>query len=363
MIDGRIASFIGLALVVGCNGSNGGSADDAPADDAPSADASDQRPMDPADPVEVVPAHGGIYKIGMLSSDEDINFGQYGTWFTNPTSEHEVLGANIVRYSRYRDRIVMQDLSAPRIWIYDTTTTMPSAPIDLPSDAAGVATIRGGFVYVGGLARVYSYEIATSQWRMRPLSGTGTCHHVAAGATRLFVMCSGPTVPNDRQVFSTWANKTMSDVVPLGSISRSQPDLSWISASPAADVAYFESSDPSEGCIGTMTATTLEPCSIPLRNLPQLGDVFVVEARPSEDGGVLFVSLLHAMGTRQVHAIDLATKTARYVTSDVRAFATCPDGAAFIMRSGPERYAGGVTTDLRLANGGQRYIECALQPM
>jgi hypothetical protein len=190
---------------------------------------------------------------------------------------------------------------------------------------------------------------------------------VAAAASRLFAVCSGSLEPNERYLFSMWANKTMSDVVALGAISRSAPEFSSISASPAADIAYFKSSDPMEGCIGSVTTTSIDPCAIAVRELPDLGTATVLDLHPTEDGALLFVSVIGNIGgTVKLYAIDLASESSRYVTSDVKAFAPCPDNAVIIQRvstiMAPERYAGGVHTDLRLVNGGLRYLACALQP-
>lgn len=340
---------------------DGGTGDDAALDDSGGGGA-DGRMQDPSDPVEVVPAHTGAYTFGKLTTD-DFASAASGTWFNDDVTEHKVT-ATRVRYARYRDAMVLQSKIAAQILIYDQATTTVSAPITLPSDAVGRATIRGGLVYIGGLGKLYSYEIATQMWRSQPLPGAGTCHHVAAGNTRLFTVCAHPTQANTDMVFSTWANKTMSDVLPLGSVMPGEGvDMSWITAAPGGDVAYFASNKPDQGCVGKATLAGIDSCVFSLRTLLS-ATVYVNRAEASEDGATLWVSAYGASGPdNHLYEVTLATMMARSIRT-VDSYATCPDNSV-VFQDGTlsQRRAGGVTTDVRLGFGTGPDIGCPLKKL
>lgn len=352
----------------GCGGDGGGGVGpdaSSSTDDAPSVDAmSEERPPDPADPVEDVPPFQGAYSFGKLTTQDNIQFGDSGTWFTDSTSEHRVTTTR-VRYARYRDGVVLQDKDAGRVFVYDQATTMVGPEITLPADAVGFATIRGGLIYIGGLGKVYSYEIATQMWRMRELPGAGTCVRAAAGTSRLFVLCASASAANTDVLYSTWANKTMSDVVPLGSVSPGVgAEFAWLTTAPGQDVAYFESRSPGEGCIGKATTTTLEPCAIPVRTLGSgLAMAYLKRGELSEDGRTLYVTMFFDSSESPLYAIQVATMQYKYIRP-VESFATCPDNSV-VYQDGTisERYAGGVTSEVRLGAGGEYDMGCPLRPL
>jgi hypothetical protein len=356
-----------IALIVSssaCGDTAPAHADGSVADDAARGDGgADGRMPDPADPVEDVPAYAGAYSFGKLTTDDLTTSASSGTWFNDDVTQHKVTDTR-VHYARYRDGVVLQSKIAAQILIYDQATTTVGAPITLPSDAVGRATIRGGLVYIGGLGKVYSYEVATQMWRTRDLPGAGTCHHVAAGRTRLFVVCANPTQANTDELYSTWANTTMSDVVPAGSVSPGEgADSSWITAAPGGDVAYFASRTPDQGCVGKVTVSALEPCAFSLRALLST-TVYVNGAQASEDGATLYVTAYGSTGPdNHLYEVTLATPQARSIRT-IDSFATCPDNSV-VFQDGTlsQRRAGGVTTDVRLGFGGQADMGCPLKKL
>jgi hypothetical protein len=366
--------WIAACALAACGGSGGGDNGDVDAaigtgDGDTTADAADIRPMDPTDPVEEVPAFTGVYSFGKLTTEDNSSLGGTGTWFTEATTEHRVFTTR-VHYARYRDDMLLQDKNGgSQVWVYDQATTTVGAPIALPSDAVGRATIRGGMIYVGGLAKVYSYEIATGTWRMRALTGTGTCQRVAAGKTRLWALCTKPSDSNTHELFSMWANKSLSDVVPLGSSSPVPTEpFTWITAAPDEDVAYFGSKNPAAGCIGKATATALEPCAIAMQTLSNFtSTVYVKRGEITDNGANLYVSVFLSSNTSEteLYEINMSTKHLEHLRSiDDNAFAVCPDHSVVYQDfTISERYAGGVATDVRLGAGGDYDMGCPLKPL
>jgi hypothetical protein len=357
-----------LAVLAACGGGGSptNSDPDASGGDGPdetTPDANEMRPPDPNDPVADVPAHQGAYTFGKLTVQDKTQFADYGTWFTNDTTEHRVTTVR-AHITRYRDQLLLQDKNAAQVFVYDQATTTLGPAIALPSDAVGAATIRGGLVYIGGLSKVYSDEIAAQMWRERPLPGAGTCHHVVAGKTRLFVMCADPSATDTQRMYSTWANKTMSDVVPLGAVPQARLSSMWITAAPGGDVAYFPSGIPSE-CIGTATTTTLDACKIPINTVGTLTTARLSDARAGEDGAALFVKLYSAETTDEYDLFEIKLPSLQLThIHSVEAFATCPDNSVVyqdFVASG--RYAGGVKTAVRLGAGGEYDMGCPLVPL
>ncbi|NVB84025.1 MAG: hypothetical protein HOV81_36960 [Kofleriaceae bacterium] len=352
-----------LVMVVGCGNESGSSTDGGPTGDGGSGSAgADAHVQDPADPVEDVPAFTGIYTFGKLTTDESLN-ASAGTWFTESTTEHKV--SNIrTTYARYRDGMVLQSKLGAEMFIYDQATTTISAAIALPSDAVGHATIRGGLVYIGGSGKLYSYEIATGMWRSRTLPNAGACHHVVAGATRLFAICKNPTTTTNDDVFSTWANRTMSDVATVGTLSPGEgAEFSWITAAPGDDVAYLGSESPDRGCVARATWNTLEPCVFSLRTLTTISDAILWDGQASEDGSLLYVTFhSQANAGKHLYEVSLAQPMARYIRSSIESYATCPDNSV-VFQDGTisQRRSGGVTTDVRLGSGGELDMGCPLK--
>lgn len=363
-----------LVMAVAACGSDGGSSDDVDAgmgSQDGDIDAMMGRPMDPNDPVVDVPAFTGAYAFGKLTTEDNFMFGDSGTHFTEATTEHKVFDTR-VHYARYRNNMLLQDKNGlSQVWIYDQATTQVGNAIALPSDAVGRAIQRGGMIYVGGLAKVYSYEVATGMWRMQPLTGTGTCTRVAAGKTRLWALCSNPNDSNTHELFSMWANKAMSDVVPLGASSPASTIFTWMTAAPDEDIVYYGSKAPEEACIGRATATELDTCAIPVRQIGNaqntLTGAFVKRAEVTDNGASLFVSMFFSGNTGETVLFEItpSTKTVKRIrTIDTNAFAVCPDhSVTFQAGTFSQRYAGGVTTDVRLGAGGDNDMGCPLQPL
>jgi hypothetical protein len=356
-----------VLILAACGGggttNSGGDATDGDDGAMTPADADETRPPDPNDPVQDVPAHQGAYGFGKLTVQDKTQFADFGTWFTNTTTEHRVTTVR-AHITRYRDQLLFQDKNAAQVFLYDQTATTIGAAIALPSDAVGRATIRGGLVYIGGLGKVYSYELATQMWRSQPLAGAGTCHHVVAGKTRLFVMCADPSSSQKQQLFSTWANKTMSDALPLGTVSlASFESLQWITAAPGEDVAYFPSNIPSD-CIGRATTTTLTPCALALNTLGTFMTARVADGRASEDGKSLFAAIYSGTSSdNDLFEIKLSSLQVQHIYA-VDSFATCPDNSVVYQKfTASGRYAGGVTTAVRLGTGGEQDMGCPLAPL
>mgnify|MGYP003631399479 FL=1 len=355
----RTKSWVVLALslvAAACGSSSGASADGSVVEDAgqsPDAEVqADARMQDPSDPVELVPAHIGGYTFGKLTTEDFTAGNSGGTWFNDNATEHRVTTTR-VHYARYRDNMVLQSKTDSAILIYDQATTTVGAPVALPSDAVGRATIRGG------LAKLYSYEIETEMWRSQDLEGAGTCHHVAAGKTRLFAVCASPTEAKVDMVFSTWANKTMSDVVPSGIVSPGRgAEASWITIAPDDDVAYFGSITPELGCVGSATLGSVDSCAFSLSE-----NYSNTSAQVSEDGATLYVATGTSDPEDYLREVTLATKAVQAIRP-VESYATCPDNSV-VFQDGTisQRRAGGVTTDVRLGFGGGPDIGCPLKPL
>jgi hypothetical protein len=334
-----------------------------PSTNQPGLDAGDtageQRPTDPADPVASVASHAGPYGFAKLTTDRSNGLRSSGIWFTSDRDDRRLSEEYEPSYSRYRDDVLMQSDSDARVWLYDQRNEKISAEINLPTDAVGRAAIRGGFIYAGGLSKVYSYEIATKIWRTRDLPTEGTCHHASAGQNRLFVMCQSPT--GGSRFFSMFANKTMSDVVDVGAVdTEGQADSNWLTASPANDVAYFRSTKPTRDCIGRMTSTSIEECFIAGGTSIPVNDASV-----SDDGMHLYVKLYTSDREEpdMLSEVRLSDKNVKQLTN-VESYATCPDNSV-IMQSfiTSKRYAGGVFSDVRPGSGGQRDMACPLKPL
>jgi hypothetical protein len=354
-----------VAVVVGavaCGGGNPGTSgddDDAPTDAATVG--ADAHVQDPADPVEDVPAYTGIYTFAKLTTDENLD-ASAGMWFTDSVTEHKVSDIEMT-YARYRDGMVLHSMFGAQMFIYDQAATTISAPIDLPSDAIGHPIIRGGLVFIGAAGKLYSYEIATKMWRMRTLPNAGGCHHLAAGATRLFAVCKNPSSTNDDDVFTTWANKSMSDVVKAGTLSPGKgADSAWITVAPVDDVAYFGAGyTPDPGCIARATWNTMEPCAFSLRTLTTSTTASNRDGQMNEDGTLLYATAFSG-SDKQFYEIDVEQKVARYIPSSVESYATCPDNSVTWQAGvSAKRRAGGVTTDVRLGSGGGRFLGCPLK--
>lgn len=352
-----------VALVAAaCGSSSEATTDGSVVEDAgQSADAeplADARMQDPSDPVEEVLAHIGGYTFGKLTTEDYTAGNSGGTWFNDNATEHRVTTTR-VHYARYRDNMLLQSKTDSAILIYDQATTTVGDPITLPSDAVGRATIRGGLVYIGGLAKLYSYEIATEMWRSQDLEGAGTCHHVAAGKTRLFAVCTSPTESKVDMVFSTWANKTMSDVVPSGIVSPGRgAETSWIAIAPNEDVAYFGSITPDLGCVGSATIASIDSCAFSVSE-----NFSTTSAQVSEDGATLYVTTGTSDPEDYLREVTLTTKQVQGIRR-VNSYATCPDNSV-VFQDGviSQRRAGGVTTDVRLGFGGEADIGCPLKPL
>lgn len=350
-----------VALVAAaCGSSSEATTDGSVVEDAgQSADAeplADARMQDPSDPVEEVLAHIGGYTFGKLTTEDYTAGNSGGTWFNDNATEHRVTTTR-VHYARYRDNMLLQSKTDSAILIYDQATTTVGDPITLPSDAVGRATIRGGLVYIGGLAKLYSYEIATEMWRSQDLEGAGTCHHVAAGKTRLFAVCTSPTESKVDMVFSTWANKTMSDVVPSGIVSPGRgAETSWIAIAPNEDVAYFGSITPDLGCVGSATIASIDSCATSVSE-----NFSTTSAQVSEDGATLYVTTGTSDPEDYLREVTLTTKQVQGIRR-VNSYATCPDNSV-VFQDGviSQRRAGGVTTDVRLGFGGEADIGCPLK--
>jgi hypothetical protein len=329
--------------------------------DAPVANV-DAHVQDPDDPVADVPAYTGIYTFAKLTTDESLT-ASAGTWFTDSTTEHKVSDIGTT-YARYRDGTVLQSKLAAQLFVYDQTASTIGAAIALPSDAVGRATIRGGMLYVGGTAKLYSYEIATGTWRMRALPNAGACHHVAAGATRLFAVCTNASTPANDDVFSTWANKTMSDVVPIGTlVPGGGEEFAWVTAAPGGDVAYLGARSPDLGCVARATWNALEPCALSIRSATTIADAVVWDGQASEDGALLYVTFHSQTNAgKHLYEVSLASSAATDIRSSIDSYATCPDNSV-VFQDGTisQRRAGGVTTDVRLGSGGQTDMGCPLR--
>lgn len=321
--------------------------------DAPIDAPTDAAIQDPTDPVEEVPAHTGAYTFARLGTVDE--FTQFvGSWFTSNTMQFKVTGIR-ARYARHRDAMVLQDGFNPRFVIYDQATSTVGPDVPLPADAVGTATIRGGFVYVGGSGKVYSYEIATQTWRSRTLVGAGACTRVAAGRTRLFAMCVNPTQPGTAFLYSTWANRTMSDPSLIGSLAPSPTP--WITVAPDGDVAYFSSSSPDAGCVGRATPAALQSCRFSLRTLAGQPTAVVRDAQVLEDGMILYVKTEIGVNAR-LYEVPLPMPQATDLGS-VGAYATCPDNSVIF---GTHRRAGGLTTDIP-ASIGTAAVGCPLRKL
>src|SRR6185369_631350 len=140
-----------LFLAAACGGSstmNPGADGNTPGADAPTTptDASETRPPDPNDPVVDVPPYQGAYSFAKLTTQDNTQFADSGTWFTNDTTEHRVTTVR-AHVARYRDQVLLQDKNAAQVFVYDQVATTIGAAIALPSDAVGRATIRGGLIY------------------------------------------------------------------------------------------------------------------------------------------------------------------------------------------------------------------------
>jgi hypothetical protein len=339
----------------------GGAGAPPPGDSTPNPDANDHV-QDPNDPVEDVPPYAGAYAFAKLTTDDVLQFS--GTFFTDDSSDHEVTATRVC-YARYRDGMVLHSKLAAEVYVYDQASTTIGTPIALPSDAIGQAVIRGGMLYIGGSAKLYSYELATQMWRSQPIPSTGACHHVAVGTTRLFAICANATDPHDDDLFSTWANKAMSDVVSIGTVAPGQgAEFGWLAVAPGSDTAYFNSEVPDRSCVGRMTLDAHEPCAFSLATLTTLTNPLPNSGQVSEDGATLYVTLFaqDADGKR-LYEVDLATPSARLIRK-VESYATCPDnGVIFQDGTISQRRLGGVTTDVRLGAGGQADMGCPLQKL
>ncbi len=323
--------------------------------------AGDAHAQDPNDPVEDVPAYTGVYTFAKLTTDESLTMSA-GLWFTDSVTEHKVSDIEMT-YARYRDGMVLHSMFGAQMFIYDQATTTISTAIDLPSDAIGHPIIRGGLVFIGAAGKLYSYEIATKMWRMQTLPNAGGCHHLAAGATRLFALCKNPNTTNDDDVFTTWANKSMSDVVKVGTLAPGKgPDLAWITVAPGDDVAYFGAGYmPDPGCIARATWNAMEPCAFSLRTLTTSSQAINRDGLMNEDGTLLYATAVSG-SDRSFYEIDVVQKVARSIPSNVESYATCPDNSV-TWQSGvsSKKRAGGVTTDVRLGSGGKRFMGCPLK--
>lgn len=354
------ALVVAVCMAGACSGNSGSSIDAASTSDAAGSNAADAPAQDPNDPVEDVPAFTGVYSFAKLTTDESLT-ASAGTWFTDSTTEHKVSDIETT-YARYRDAMVLQSTFAAKIYIYDQATGTVGAAIDLPSDAVGTAIIRGGLVYIGGAGKLYSYELATRMWRTRTVPGAGACHHLAAGATRLFAVCTDATTIHNAYIVSTWANKTMSDVTPVGTFAPGPgADFSWITAAPGGDTAYLASNMP--GCVARATWNALDPCVFSMRTLTTDTDAAVVDAAATEDGSLLDVSFVTQTDPgKHLYEVTLTAQPMARSIRPVEAYATCPDGSVVFQDGvGSWRRAGGVDTDVRLGAGGARYMGCPLK--
>lgn len=338
------------------DGQDGSDADDVVLD--ANANALDAHAQDPDDPVEEVPAHSGIYTFGKLTTDDFLGASS-GTYFTNDKQSVRI-STTRVTYARHRDAMVLKSKIAEDFFIYDGATQTLGDAHDLPSDAIGEPVIRGGVIYVGGNAKLYSYEIATDTWRSRTLAGTGACHHVVASATRLFALCSNLATPDDDDVFSTWANLSMSDVTTIGTVAPGQGAMyGWIAAAPGTDVAYFGSRASDPGCVARATWNAVEPCAFSLRTITPDDTAFTFGGQASEDGALLYVESYDDDG-RLLYEVALAAGTATSL-GHIDSYATCPDNSVvwqdFVTS---KRRAGGVTTDVQLGSGGENDMGCPL---
>jgi hypothetical protein len=308
-------------------------------------------PSDPNDPVLEVPAFGGAYGLARITTSDTSPVGMYYRGAAGETQLSTVRSS----FVRYRDRVVAQSKVAAELRLFDQATATLSSPVALPSDVIGAVTVRGDFVYAGGLGRVYSYEIATGMWRSRALTGAGSCHHAAASANRLYVLCSNP-VGTGAMIFVTWANRTMSDPELVGSFSPAHSAATaWITASPTSDTAYYSSMTPTTACIGRATPAGLTSCALSLSAGSYAG-----RSQLSEDGNYLYVKRGTAM---PYNLVEIYVPTGQAVSvGAVDAFATCPDNAVvwqqFVMS---KRRAGGVTTDVTLMSGAELDMACPLR--
>src|SRR5262249_24286158 len=114
----------------------------------------------------------------------------------------------------------------------------------------------------------------------------------------------------------------------------------------------FGSETPDRGCVGRATWNHLEPCAFSLRALAGVSDAITWDAQASEDGALLYVTLItQSSAGHHLYEVALAGPTAREV-QPVDAYATCPDNSV-VFQNGTisQRRAGGVNTDVRLGFG------------
>jgi len=153
--------------------------------------------------------------------------------------------------------------------------------------------------------------------------------------------------------------------VPLGAVSPAEgTEFSWLTAAPGQDVAYFPSRSPDVACIGTLSTTKLDACTIPVRSLGTLQTAYLVEGQASEDGASLYVTLFtQTSSDHSLYEIKLPSQQLHSIRT-VDSFATCPDNSVVFQDfTLSQRYAGGVTTDVRLGTGGDYDMGCPLKPL
>jgi hypothetical protein len=179
----------------------------------------------------------------------------------------------------------------------------------------------------------------------------------------LFAICANATTASNDDLFSTWANKSMSDVVTIGTVSPGKgAEFSWITAAPGSDVAYFGSRTVDLGCVGRATLNGLEPCAFSLRTIGAYSDAVVSGGQASEDGALLYVTLSSQTSTgKHLYEITTATPMARSIRT-IDSYATCPDNSV-VFQDGTisQRRSGGVNTSVRLGFGGEQDMGCPLK--